>query len=155
MADRIALQSINQPISGDKYYSMNFGPVLSHVYDLIKGNGGEYQNIWRTYISARDPSYHQTKNYSIELLSDPGDFELSEEEEDIIKGVYALYGKMDQFYLADFTHQYFPEWQHPHGSAIPISIEDVLKNVGKSSDEIAEIQQEIEQENYLDKILAE
>ena len=90
MADRIALQSINQPISGDEYFSMNFGPVLSHVYDSIKQkDSGEQQEIWEKHISTRDRNYQQTKNYDIQLLMCPGNSELSEAEEDTIKDVYA------------------------------------------------------------------
>lgn len=37
IADRIALESMNQPITGDNYVSMDYGPVLSGIYDLIKG----------------------------------------------------------------------------------------------------------------------
>ncbi len=156
MADRISLESIDQPISGDEYYSMNFGPVLSHVYDLIKGKGAEkYQAFWDKYISKRPDDYRQVKNFNIRLLSDPSDSELSEEEEDIVKKVYALYGKMDQFFLADFTHQYFPEWQNPNGSAILITVENILRNVGKRAEEIAEIERETVQEDYLDRVLAE
>ena len=66
VADRKALQSINQPISGDEYFSMNFGPVLSHVYDSIKQkDSGEQQEIWEKHISTRDRNYQQTKNYDI------------------------------------------------------------------------------------------
>lgn len=155
MADRIALQSLDQPISGDRYYSMNFGPVLSHVYDLIKGQGQDDQAIWEEHISKRQPNYRQTKDYMVRLLDDPGDSELSEEEEDIITGVYELYGKLDQFFLAALTHQYFPEWTDPNGTSIPIAVEDILKNVGKTPEEIAELELEAEQERYLDELLAE
>lgn len=37
VADRIALERIEQPITGDHYVSMDYDPVLSSVYDLIKG----------------------------------------------------------------------------------------------------------------------
>jgi len=156
MSDRMALQANDESILGDKYYSMNFGPALSHIYNLIKGEGAEEsQNIWDSYISRRDPNYQQYKNYNIYLLKDPGISELSEEEEDLIKGVYSLYGKLDRFYLAELTHQYFPEWKHPNGGAIPIAVEDILANVGKSIDEINQIKLNIEQENYIDMVLAE
>ena len=85
----------------------------------------------------------------------PGNSELSEAEEDTIKDVYTQYGELDQFYLADLTHQYFPEWEYPNGRATSIPVESVLANVGKNAEEIAEIEQEIAQENYLDMILAE
>ena len=91
----------------------------------------------------------------IQLLICPGNSELSEAEEDTIKDVYTQYGELDQFYLADLTHQYFSEWEYPSGRATSIPVESVLTNVGKNAEEIAEIEQEIAQENYLDMILAE
>lgn len=155
MADRIALQRIEQPISGDRYYSMDFGPVLSKVYDIIKGQDlveGSNQ-VWRQYITVRDPDYLKSKNYRVRLLKDPGNSELCEEEEDIVCEVYNDYGHLDRFFLADLTHQFFPEWEYPNGSAIPIAVEDILKNVGKNPEEIEEICEEVERENYLDKLL--
>lgn len=158
-ADRISLQRINQPISGDNYFSMDFGPILSNVYDLIKGdssisyNNKENNAIWFQYISTRNPSYSNNKDYSIRLLDDPGNAELSEEEEEIIKEVYSEYGDLDGFLLAHITHELFPEWQDPHGTSIPICVEDILKSVGKTAEEIEQIREEAEQENYLDKIL--
>lgn len=156
MSDRMALQSNDESIFGDKYYSMNFGPVLSHIYNLIKGEGKEEsQDVWDTYISRRNPNYQQHKDYNIYLLRDPGISELSEEEEDLIGGVYSLFGRLDRFYLAELTHQYFPEWHYPNGGAVQIKVEDILKNVGKSPEEIDQIQMEVEQENYIDRVLAE
>jgi uncharacterized phage-associated protein len=157
MADRLALQSGDQSISGDNYCAMSFGPVLSNIYNHIKGVGKqEDQEIWEKYISTRDPKYQTTKNYNVRLLVNPGDGELSEEEVDTIKGVYTAYGKLDRFYLADFTHQYFPEWEDPNPAkkVAAILIEDVLKNVGKTPEEIEEIEQEIAQEDYLDMVLS-
>ena len=53
----------------------------------------------------------------------PGNSELSEAEEDTIKDVYTQYGELDQFYLADLTHQYFSEWEYPSGRATSIPVE--------------------------------
>jgi Protein of unknown function (DUF4065) len=51
MADRIALERMEQPITGDCYVSMQFGPVLSGVYDLIKGNNvGQALPVWSQFI---------------------------------------------------------------------------------------------------------
>ncbi len=146
IADRIALEHMEQPITGDHYVSMDYGPVLSSVYDLIKGKHvDEVLPIWSKFISPRNSSY-------ISLLSDPGVGELCEAEEKILKQVYEDFGQLDPFHVAEWTHD-LPEWQDPHGSAIPISIEEVLRYVGKTDDEIEEIQQESLREAYLDKAL--
>ncbi len=146
MADRIALERIEQPITGDHYVSMKYGPVLSDVYDLIKGKtvDGAFP-IWSQSISPRS-------DHKVSLISDPGRDELCEEEEEIITEVFNSCGDYDRFDLAMLTHD-FPEWQNPHGTSIPITVESILKSVGKSDQEIEEIQQEAAREMYLDKVL--
>ena len=146
IADRVALEQMEQPITGDRYVSMNYGPVLSGVYDLIKGNPvGNALPVWSQYISFRAENH-------VSLLSDPGKEDLCEEEEEIIEQVYKDFGHLDPFDVAEWTHD-FPEWQNPHGSRIPILVEDVLKNVGKSAEEIEEIRRETDREAYLDRVL--
>lgn len=146
IADRIALERMDQPITGDHYVSMKYGPVLSSVYDLIKGNPmDDALPLWSKFISTR-PEYY------VCLLNDPGNEELCEEEEKILHQVYQSLGDLDPFSVAEWTHN-LPEWQDPHGSAIPIAVEDILRNVGKSDEEISEIQQEADWEVYLDGVL--
>lgn len=153
MADRIALERIEQPISGDIYVSMKFGPVLSRVYDLIKGKevGGAI-NFWSKHISSRPENYSSSGyDYTIKLLDDPSDDELSEEEIEILNEVYRKYGGVDRFDLAEITHL-FPEWKKPSGNirALPITFEDVFYSLGKSEEEIEQISEEVKREEYLD-----
>ncbi len=148
ISDRMALQQMEQPITGDHYVSMKYGPVLSGVYDLIKGEPIDVDNasnLWSQFISPR--YYHQ-----VHLLQDPGNEELCEEEEEIIQVVYKAFGHLNPFSVAEWTHN-LPEWKNPHGSAIPILVEDVLKYVGKSTEEINEIGQATIREAYLDEVL--
>jgi uncharacterized phage-associated protein len=147
IADRIALQRIEQPITGDSYVSMDRGPVLSGVYDLIKGLPvGDALPLWSRFISPRN------SDYDVRLLSDPGDGELCEEEEAILKEVYQSFGHIDPFAVCEWTHD-LPEWRDPHGSAIPILVEDILHNVGKTKEQIEEIDREVMREAYLDRVL--
>ncbi len=146
IADRIALERIEQPITGDHYVSMNYGPVLSGVYDLIKGQPVDHAlPLWSKFISPRKANH-------VALLSDPGNEDLCEAEEEIIQQVYQTFGHLDPFQVVEWTHD-LPEWQDPHGSAIPIAVEDMLKNMGKSAEEIEEIAQEAGREAYLDEVL--
>lgn len=147
MADRIALARIEQPITGDSYFSMKFGPVLSSIYDLIKGNQVDRAlPVWNNFIRRSD--------YDVSLIKDPGKDELCEEEEEIIREVYTSCGHYDRFELAELTHD-FPEWQKPipENSAIPLPVESILKSIGKSDLEIAEIQKEAAREKYLNGVL--
>ncbi len=147
IADRIALQQMEQPITGDSYFSMNYGPVLSGVYDLMKGlSVDEALPLWSQFISSRNESHYVT------LLADPGNDDLCEEEEDILKAVYQKFGNLNPFDIAEWTHD-LPEWENPMGSAIPISIEKILQSLNKTDDEIKEIEQEAYRELYLDELL--
>ena len=146
IADRVALQRIEQPITGDHYVSMDYGPVLSGVYDLIKGQPvDDALSLWSKFISPCNENF-------VFLTADPGNDDLCEEEEEIIQEVYTSFGHLNPFDVAEWTHD-LQEWKDPHGSAIPISVEDILKNVGKTNEEIQEIQREAIRESYLDKAL--
>ena len=148
IADRTALERIEQTITGDCYFSMDYGPVLSGVYDLIKGkpvNGA--LPLWKKFVSVRDI------NHNVYLLSDPSTDHLCEEEEEIIQEVYQTFGHLNPFDVAEWTHD-LPEWKDPDGSRIPIVVDDVLRFMGKSADEIAVIRQEAAREAYLDEVLS-
>lgn len=151
ISDRIALERMDQPITGDDFVSMKYGPVLSGVYDLIKNQEiDDALSIWQKFISHDD----NDKKFLV-LLEEPEIEELCEEEEDIIKEVYQEFGQIDPFAVAEWTHN-FDEWQDPkrfNKQVIPISINDILKNVGKTEEEIEMIRQEALREAYLDEVL--
>jgi uncharacterized phage-associated protein len=148
IADRIALNRMEQLITGDDSVSMKYGPVLSGVYDLIKGNEvDETLSSWQKFIV--------TKDHNVELLKELEIEALCEEEEEILTEVYKNFGNIDPFKVAEWTHD-FPEWQDPkifNKKAIPISIDEILKNLGKSDEEVAKIRQEALREAYLDEVL--
>lgn len=153
MADRLALKEINQPLTGDVYVSMKYGPVLSKVYDFIKDNKINGLEIWKKYISNKNHFYliEDIESYEVSLLADPGNGELSEREEEIIRKVYKDCGSFDRFDLADMTHD-FPEWQAPPpGRTLPINNIDILRNIGKTEEEIEYIKEVVEREAYFNR----
>jgi len=80
IADRMALDRMDDTITGDNYVSMDHGPVLSKVYNLIShGPVYDKDNPWFKYIS-------HPRKYCVELCADPGNDELCEEEEKLLKG---------------------------------------------------------------------
>lgn len=162
MADRLALERINRPLTGDNYVSMKYGPVLSRVYDFIKGsasfsNEGDALEIWQKYISNQKRRFEVLeKRYKVTLLEDPGNEELSEEEEEIIEKVYKECGNYDRFDLANMTHD-FPEWQDPNKlnpSRKVAHIENIkiLEAIGKDQEEITKIKEICERKKYLDEL---
>jgi len=147
IADRMALERMDWPITGDRSVSMNYGPVLSSVYDLIKGQPVDNAlPIWSKFISSPD------SNFQLELLDDPGKGDLCQAEEEILQEVYQTFGHLNPFDVAEWTHT-LPEWQNPNGSATPIEVEEILRSVGKSEEEIEQIYEIVIREAYLDEVL--
>ena len=64
LADRAALIETGSPITGDRYVSMKFGPVLSNVLNLIKQAGPREDSIWHRYV--------RRENFDAVLVSEGG-----------------------------------------------------------------------------------
>lgn len=138
LIDREALLRWGRPITYDNYVSMDKGPVLSRTLDLVTEEPMPGQeSYWLKYIS--EPS-----NYEVELKRDPGQKELSDAEIELAKKVIEKFGKMDRWQLIDFVMHQLPEWEDPHGSAIPIEYKDILRAGGKTPQEMTAILDELE-----------
>lgn len=137
IVDREALLRWGRPVTGDRYVSMDRGPVLSQTYNLIidEPAPGE-ESIWAHHIS-------KPQNFEVELTQPAGRDELSAAELGLIEEIFAKYGQMNRWDLIKLVHE-FPEWQDPQGSAVAISYRDVLRGTGKTDSEIAAILQELD-----------
>lgn len=121
LADRTALLHHGQPITGASMVSMDKGPVLSEVLDLIneepkKATGSP----WVVHISA-------PAGYTVRLKAPAESDELSRYELRVLGQVFEEFGQMDKWELVHWLHENIPEWEDPHGSMRPISFDDVLK----------------------------
>jgi uncharacterized phage-associated protein len=138
IADREALFRWGRPITTDCYFSMDKGPVLSRVFDLItEGREPGIDTPWFEFISA--PS-----NFEVSLLKDCPKDELSQAEEALIAEIHKQYGHMNQWQLVRMVHK-FDEWRDPQGSSIPINYGDILRAGNKNEDEIRAIREELSQ----------
>jgi uncharacterized phage-associated protein len=129
IAEREALLRLGHLISYDRLVSMDHGPVLSRVLDLIKGNAhGDY---WGRHVSRFLPWW-------VHLTSDPSTDQLSVAEEKILLDVYRRYGHLNWRKLIDISHG-LPEWRNPQGSSVPIDPREVLISQKVSAEEADEI----------------
>lgn len=156
ISDRESLKNGGYPITGDKFVSMKYGPVLSHIYDYVKPDGGfASSKYWSEYIATVSAKNKPQKKVFVTLIDDPGDDELSIAEEEIMRAVYNQFGQLDPFDVAIWTHT-LPEWINPeerNQKAIPICVTDVLRYIGKSAEEIQRIKEIAERESYFDRVL--
>jgi uncharacterized phage-associated protein len=128
-ADREALLKRGAPITGDQMVSMDYGPVLSAVLDFIK-HTKEPGPTWRAYIET-------APNYVVNLLREPEIDELSPFEIQTLAKVDEAHGSKDPFDLSNESHS-LPEWRDPHGSSVPIQVEELFEGE-KKSEEIADV----------------
>ena len=129
LIDRTALLRWGVPVTTDKYASMDDGPVVSNVYDLISKNIPK--PIWSQLIS------EPFGDKEIQLLADrPPKDRLSPAEENLIQEIFSQYGHWNRWDLRDYVMHQLPEWKNPHGTSFPIRIGAILKAGGEDDEEI-------------------
>ncbi len=142
--DREALKRWGHPLTGDEYYSLPHGPIVSRVYDLIADepdlSAGQY---WSEFIKTHDFELRLEKPTAAESLS-PAD-------DDLINEVFRRYGQLNQWQLRDLSHD-FPEWRDPNDGRLPIPYADILRAVGRDQ-EAEKLAGELEDRNYFATIL--
>jgi uncharacterized phage-associated protein len=144
-AERDALAKWHRPITGDSFASMRKGPVLSRMYDLIKGTVSSSNSDrvkWSQHFSPRSGN-------KIKLIAKPDLDVLSEREITVLdkslRDIVALIKKKGV--ISDALHEQWPEWRDPsrYGrGSIPLSLEDVLSEVVDDEFEVEKIVQEIQ-----------
>lgn len=143
LADRQKLQLNGTPITGDEMWSLNKGPILSRVCDLVRKPESTPSEVWASHIQ-RDPG-ENIKTVSLtelgRLEDELGDHSsLSNAEIEILKAVLEAHRHRSDDELIDFTHE-LPEWTQPSGTVkrVPIKPETILENSAKTAAEIQEI----------------
>lgn len=128
LAERETLRDTGRSITGDRFVAMKRGPVLSGVYDLIKGEHIEEQ-LWGDCIE-RD-------RFMLTLAADPGVDLLSRFEIQKLGEVALRHVGDDEFQMVDFVHRNCPEWKDPGSGVRPIELASVLAAVGRGADSAA------------------
>lgn len=147
LADRGAFLGWGRPISGDKYFLMKLGPVLSEVHDLITEVPCPNDKVsWTAYISP--PSNHE-----VELKAEPGNDELSKAEERLIDEIFSAYGQYEPFDLVDLLHKTLPEWKEVKSGRIPLEYREILQAAGTPAEEIDEIESELDNLRLIESVL--
>jgi len=123
IADREYLAERGYPITGDRVLAMQYGPVLSNVYGLIKGEADQAEQ-WHQFIQTLP------KSRQVRLIEDPGVGDLSRASMSKLDDVFKLYGNMKPFRVVQLTHDYL-EWQkHYRGCVTTIPWWSILRAQG-------------------------
>jgi uncharacterized phage-associated protein len=123
ITDRELLAETGRTLTGDRVVAMKNGPVLSHVYDTIKGQTVQAER-WSAFI--------HREGYKVVLQQKPGREKLSKREIAKLLDVTERFRQLENFELSEETHK-FQEWrQHYHeGTVTSIPWAEVLLAQGK------------------------
>lgn len=127
LADRRVFIETGLPITGDRMVSMKHGPVLSRIYDLVKGETAG-DGSWGAYV-------HPRQGYTVSWTGREDAEELSEGEREVLDEVYDEHATLSWARLGDKTHD-LDEWHDPGKSSNPIDPREILASHGLSPIEI-------------------
>lgn len=139
MAERKALLEWHRPITGDALWSLENGPILSRIYDLIRGKiGGPEREVWRTVFNPRQGDTVSLKQ-GARLDTKP----LSRREMGALEEAYRQIQPLSIGQVIEFMHK-FPEWKDPGKSSIPIDPKMIFYHENFGEHEVEEIEEELE-----------
>jgi uncharacterized phage-associated protein len=147
LTDRELLSKRGQPLTGDQPVSMENGPVLSKTYDLTKGAALEHRSYWEQHISVAKKG-----DYYVSLKKKTGTDHLSKSEIKTLDEVDEKFKNYTWKQLVKYCHS-LPEWKDPGKSSSSIEIEKILTALGKSQEQISEIQSQAMESAWLDLVL--
>lgn len=126
LIDRVSIDEDNSSVSGDDFFSLKYGPVLSNTLNIINDipNG----NDWAEYLSINN-------NKKIRLIKPFDEGRLSKKDKYFIQLISDKYKTYTTSQLVDYTHT-LPEWKEPKDTNHKIRFVDIMKALGKSDEEI-------------------
>jgi hypothetical protein len=137
-ADRTALVSWHRTITGDRFFSMKNGPILSRVYDLMCGRVfGAEMEAWSATFNPRDGNIISLKQLDIALGP------LSRREVEALQTAFDKFKNVPVGQLIEFLHKVLPEWKDPGNSSSPIDPKTILRHEGVTEEELLEIEEEL------------
>jgi uncharacterized phage-associated protein len=139
LADKISLRAINQTITGDVYVSMKNGPVLSGLYDLIKGQykDSAVQMLWNSRFSTDGRDL-------LAVVDRIPEGKLSRFEKETLDNIDKEFHAKSYGQMIEYVHDpaVCPEWKDPGLSSTPIKMKDILAGIGRGPEEIEWILEE-------------
>ena len=139
LADRTALLRWQQPITGDKYYSMPRGPVVSTILDIISNGPNPHENGYWSHAIKKSPD----DGYAVTAVAPVEYDDLSAREKRLLTDIDEHFKAFDQWAMVDYCHKNLPEWNDPQGPSAQITVEEIIRAGSPTATE-EEIQESLE-----------
>ena len=139
LIDRQSIELRETSISGDTYFSMDHGPILSYTLNLLSavrddvGFLSDYIDITKGNLYKADVKIKKETTISL----------LSKRDLMIIEDIHAKFLNHTPKEIEDYTHE-LPEWKNPSGSSVKIRYSDIMKALGRTDEDIAIAKSEYE-----------
>jgi len=146
-SDRSALVSWGNSVTGDSLASLKKGPIVSTIYNLMKGIGTNNNLIkWNNAIERTPP-------HTIRIRKQTNQDVLSERELEILEKsrlkINSIHGS-----IADWLHVNCPEWENPGQSSKPIDPSTILRKEKIPEERILQIESENEEIRFMESLLS-
>lgn len=103
-ADKLHLSRYGFMPSGDTYIAMEFGPVGSKTYDLIKAARGEHNRFIPASFVAATRGHLEVRGSDVLVLDEPDLSMLSEAQIECLDDAISEYGNMDFGRRTEISH---------------------------------------------------
>lgn len=142
LIDKKWIQDTSMPITGDSYYSMKNGPVLSKTYDLMKSFFNK--SYWGNFIERKNHNSTNDENtiFDLVLKTDPGKGKLNRALLNIIDGIILKYKDCTYSMMITEMHKIAPEWEDPTlkgKKVLPLQRKSLYDSLDKDSDTINKV----------------
>lgn len=134
LIDRESIKERDSSISGDEFFSLRHGPVLSYTLNML--NNLE-QTEWKNKLEKKEHQY-----YPIIKKLDQVDYDLlSDKDKDYIRTVSDTFKSMSDWDIVEYTHT-LKEWTNPGYTSRKIRFSEVMRALGKDEEEIRQAKAE-------------
>lgn len=150
-AERRSFAEYGEPMTGDQYYSLDHGPILSKTLDHINNFVDSAPGGWETWIQDREDHF-----LALRVEGDPIDrlTQLSDADLEVLEATWKEYGHYTASELRNLSHELCEEWEDPEGSRLPISYSRILRCVGYEDREVRqELLERIKSQKAIDMFL--
>ena len=138
LAERAALLEWHRPITGDCFYSLEHGPIVSRIYDLIRGRIlGPEMEAWGKVFN---PRHNDIVSIRPGTHVDTGP--LSKREKDALLAAFERVKDLTIGQVIDLVHK-LPEWKDPGQSSLPINPKTIFYHENFGEDAVTKIEEEL------------
>ena len=141
-SDNEHLSKYGRSIMGDAYVKMDFGPVPTCIYDLLKAVRGD--SYFASQVNdVRQNCFYFVNNKDVMAVAQPDMDYLSKSDVAVLDKYIDMLKNKDFSEVSDVSHGY--AWQHTAQNGV-ISVRDRLTEMGDSDEYISYIEEKMRAE---------